>query len=116
MNRSPSTPTHTQCADFTSRLIQAWSEPGELTGMVNWYRAAIQLKSHLQPVDPIVKPKTLVIWGVHDTALSFELAEITVKDYLKDGRLIPLQATHWVQHDQPAEVTKHLAAFFEEPL
>ena len=48
------------------------------------------------------------MWGW----FSAEMARASV-DLCDQGRLVYLdQATHWVQHDEPAAVTRHLLEFF----
>ena len=67
-------------------------------------------------VDPVI-PKSvpvLVLWGTRDLALSYFIAENSVNKYTKNGRLVPLDATHWVTHDLPEETAQHLVNFFEE--
>jgi len=100
--------------DALNRLKESWAIPDALGSMVNYYRAVFRGKFSVKKVDPMVQPKTLILWGKDDIALSFEMAEITARDYLKDGKLIPLEATHWVQHDRPEEVASYLLKFFEE--
>jgi epoxide hydrolase 4 len=95
---------------------QAWSQPGALTGMVNWYRAALRLftKTPTPPPGGIQTP-TLMLWGERDVALGKELAQPSI-DLCANGRLIFYpKATHWVQHDAAAAVNTELAHFFATP-
>jgi pimeloyl-ACP methyl ester carboxylesterase len=102
--------------------IKAWSQPGALTGGLNYYRA-----NHVGPpagkdapstgnfaVDPTklaVKVPTLVIWGEKDTALLTQnldgldqfVPELTIKR-IPDG-------SHWVIHEKPAEVNSDIRDF-----
>src|SRR5205085_2788193 len=80
--------------------IAAWSQPGALTGGLNYYRAMRGAggNSALDPSAFIVKVPTLVIWGEQDTALLTSLLDgleqfvpnLTVKR-------IP-EGSHWVIH------------------
>ncbi len=47
------------------RYVEAWSQPGALTGMINYYRAALRRspRKTLDRLQPI-KASTLVIWGM----------------------------------------------------
>jgi pimeloyl-ACP methyl ester carboxylesterase len=95
------------------RYVEAWSQPGALTTMINYYRAALRRspRSALARLRPIDVP-VLVIWGQRDSVLGSELAEPESK-WVSDVRVerIP-QATHWVQHDAPERVNELLTGFF----
>jgi pimeloyl-ACP methyl ester carboxylesterase len=95
------------------RYVEAWSQPGALTGMINYYRAALRrspraAQSSLVPI----KTRTLVIWGERDRHLGSELAE-PLPQWVPNVRVerIP-EATHWVQHDAPERVNELLVEFF----
>lgn len=106
--------------------ISAWSQPGALTGGLNYYRAA-----NLGPSAPAkegdtpspvsafgldsagltVKVPTLVIWGEKDTALLTSnldgmdqlVPNLTVKR-IPDG-------SHWVVHEKPELVNSYIREF-----
>lgn len=87
----------------------AWSQPGALTTMINWYRALRYAPK--SPDDLRVHVPTLVIWGAGDTALVVEMAQASV-DLCDDGQLEIIEdATHWVQHDAAERVNALLTAF-----
>ncbi|MBZ0298971.1 MAG: alpha/beta hydrolase [Anaerolineae bacterium] len=89
----------------------AWSQPGALTGMLNWYRALFRTPA-TPPADSRVHVPTLMLWGAQDTALSVEMAQPSI-DLCDDGRLVLFEdATHWVLHDQAAQVCAQMAEFF----
>jgi epoxide hydrolase 4 len=94
------------------RYEQAWAQPGALTGMINYYRAALRRNplgalSSLRRIDT----QTMVIWGRRDRHLGSELAEPS-SEWVPNVRMewIP-EATHWVQHDAPARVNELLIGF-----
>jgi pimeloyl-ACP methyl ester carboxylesterase len=90
--------------------VEAWSQPGALTHMLDWYRALARRRPKLPPHERVVMP-ALMIWGVHDPALGRFLAEPSI-NLCNHGRLIFVeQATHWVQHEEPALVNAHLINF-----
>jgi pimeloyl-ACP methyl ester carboxylesterase len=101
--------------------LEAWSQPGALTGGLNYYRA-----SPLHPPEdgdppPLaldrapeafkVRVPTLVIWGERDQALltgNLDGLEAHV-DRLRVAR-IP-DGSHWVVHEQPARVAGLIREF-----
>ncbi|MFM8876863.1 MAG: alpha/beta fold hydrolase [Anaerolineae bacterium] len=95
---------------------KAWSQPGALTGMLNWYRSVVResLKALFwkkDRTDRRVKVPTLILWGKNDVALGYEMAQPSV-ELCDDGKLIFFEkATHWVQHDEADEVNKILIEF-----
>ncbi len=88
----------------------AWQQPGAASGMLNWYRAVVQRRP-APADDPRVHMPTLILWGVHDVALTREMAQASLR-YCDDAELIWFpNATHWVQHDEPDSVNQHLLEF-----
>ena len=99
--------------------IAAWSQPGALTGGLNYYRAAnLGPPTPDSPVAPaadaggmMVKVPTLVIWGEKDTALLTGnldgmdqfVPNLTVKR-IPDG-------SHWVIHEKPELVNGYIREF-----
>lgn len=88
------------------------SEPGALTAMLNWYRAApagmrAQFKLGFPPIDV----PTLMLWGENDAALGKETTYGTHR-YASDLRLHYLPGvSHWVQQEAPERVNEFLEAF-----
>ncbi len=94
---------------------QAWAQPGALTSMLNWYRAAFRgaLRGGNLPARRVSVP-TLMLWGAQDIALSLEMAHPSI-ELCDRGRLVVYpDATHWVQHDEAATVTEQLTDFLKE--
>lgn len=89
---------------------EAWAQPGALTGMVNWYRAALRTGGRRLPRRR-VGVETLLLWGARDRFLGREMAEPSVA-LCDRGRLEVLEsATHWVQHDEADVVNDRLVRF-----
>lgn len=100
-------------ADDIARYRSAWSEPGAMTAMLNWYRAFVRRPASWSP-SPRIKPPMLMIWGTADTALEAEMAPLSV-EMCDDGRLHLLEGvSHWVQHQAPAEVNRLLLEYLAE--
>ena len=102
--------------------LEAWSQPGALTGGLNYYRAAHigpptaeggpakgTFVAHLSEVT--VKVQTLVIWGEKDPylltgnleGLEELVPELTIKR-IPDG-------SHWVVHEKPVLINNLIRAF-----
>jgi pimeloyl-ACP methyl ester carboxylesterase len=89
---------------------EAWSQPGAMTAMLNWYRAAARYPPPLTG-DMRVRTRTLILWGAKDFALSRRMARPSL-DYCEDGRLIFFpDATHWVQREESEEINQYLLEF-----
>ncbi len=97
-------------SDELSAYHEAWQQPGALTAMLNWYRAALRRRLP-EPVSQEVKSPLLLIWGKKDRFLGPALAEESLK-LCPQGQLLWFeQATHWVQHEQPEKVNAAIAEF-----
>ena len=90
------------------RYVEAWSQPGALTAMLNYYRA---LRRRPQAPLPRIAPPTLVLWGAHDVALQRALAREGLALCDRGGGLFLERATHWVHLEEPEAVNAALAAF-----
>src|SRR5438093_883869 len=95
------------------RYVEAWSQPGAATAMINYYRAAVRppkgAKAELRPISA----PTLIIWGQRDRYLGPKLAEPDRDDVPGLDRVERLpDASDWVHHDEPERVTQLLVDFF----
>ncbi len=99
------------------RYVEAWSQPGAVTAMLNYYRSALrQLPWRaVRRIRPVTAP-TRVIWGEVDSVLGPELADPGRADVPNLERVILVPgASHWVQHDEPDRVAELLIEFFQGP-
>jgi len=114
-------------AEDRDAYLEAWSQPGALTGGLNYYRAAqvgppsdqgSQASGNFATDTAVltVTVPTLVIWGEKDQALltgNLEgldefVPELTVKR-IPDG-------SHWVVHEKPNLVNAYIGDFIENRL
>ena len=94
--------------DVLNSYRAAWSISGALTGMVNWYRALLRKRLPDQP-QRIAVP-TRIIWGSNDKYAVRDLAERSL--HLCDTASVEyLDASHWVQHDEPVRVAELICKF-----
>jgi pimeloyl-ACP methyl ester carboxylesterase len=91
--------------------------------MLNWYRASpVLVPAPGEAIDPTkvvkldpaqlrIRMPHLVIWGMDDQALP-PSARATLADYCDDLTVHEIaDADHWVVHQRPAEVVRHLKKF-----
>ena len=108
--------------------LKAWSQPGALTGGLNYYRASrigppadaagsTQSSGNFaaDPTKLTVKVPTLVIWGEKDTALLTGNLE-GLDEYVPQLTIkrIP-EGSHWVIHEKPTEVNGYIREFISRP-
>ncbi len=104
--------------------VDEWSEPGALTGMINWYRAMeievpepgekarLPLWTHLP--FPKVKVPTLVIWAMKDKALLPVQLEGLIA-LVEDLRIVTaMEAGHFVTWDDHETVTSAIRDFIAD--
>jgi len=82
----------------------AAAQPGALSAMLNWYRAAFRHRADMDPGDGRVEIPTLQIWGEADTALGLETLDGTDR-FVRNltQRRLP-GVSHWVQQEAPEAV------------
>lgn len=115
------TPETAYTDDVRAAYITAWSEPGALTGGLNYYRAARigppaddgtrDAPSGFDTGAAAIAVPTLVIWGERDTALltgnldglDEQVADLTIVR-------IP-EGTHWVVHEMPGRINEEIRNF-----
>lgn len=54
---------HTFTNEDIEKYKEAWSQPGAMTAMINWYRAAVLDQCPILK-DPSIKVPTLMMWGM----------------------------------------------------
>jgi epoxide hydrolase 4 len=97
-------------AEDLARYRTAWSQPGALTGMINWYRALFRTRVTFP--DTTLHVPTRILWGERDAFLLAEMARESLA-YCTNGELFAFaNATHWLQHEEPASVSELLVDFF----
>ncbi len=117
-------PDQRQASQYITRLRAAGSEqsvPGATTTMVDWYRAAPFIVPEpgvggatadwLAAEDFAVSVRTLVLWGMRDTALLPVLLD-GLEDYVPDLRVQRFEENgHNIIHQNPAALAAAIKAF-----
>jgi pimeloyl-ACP methyl ester carboxylesterase len=107
--------------DYRRELIEAWSQPGALTGGLNYYRASPLYppsaddpgpqKLQLKPEDFVVRVPTLVLWGERDPALLTGCLD-GLEALVPDLKLVRVpEATHWIARERTDQVVREIEAF-----
>jgi len=92
---------------------EAWSRPGAMRSMINWYRAI--RRGAGKGGDRRIRVPTLLLWGARDRFLGQQMAEQSIAQ-CEDGRLTWLEdATHWLHHEEPERVSQILTDFLRSP-
>ncbi|MEV4733635.1 alpha/beta hydrolase [Saccharopolyspora sp. NPDC049426] len=104
----PGVPEH-HVDDYVQRL----TEPGALTGALNWYRAS----RFNEEIGPITVP-TLFVWSTEDVAVGSTAALATEQHVTGPYRFEMLQeVSHWIPEEAPESLTRlllqHLLAHTE---
>ena len=103
------------------QYIAEWSQPGALTAMLNWYRAAkvvvpppgvtVPLPDILLRAFPKVRVPTLVVWGTKDTAL-LPLQLDGLDALVEDLEIVRVaEAGHFAPWEAPGAVADALQPF-----
>ena len=106
---------HTFTNEDIEEYRQAWSQPGAMTAMINWYRAMtramIRRRRPMAQGNSRVRVPVLLLWGMGDQALSHRMARLSI-DHCDNGQLVLFEdATHWLQHDEAENVNQYLLGF-----
>ncbi len=91
-------------------------EPGALTAMVNYYRAALRGGGAMRQQRigyPVVLVPTLVIWGLQDHALVHQNLD-GLNDFVIDLTVVKIaDAGHFVHEDKPEQVTREMLTWLQ---
>jgi len=91
-------------ADQTDEYVSVLTQPGALTGALNWYRAM----DTIGEVGPVTVP-TLYVWSSDDPALGRRAAETTVDWVTGPYRFCILDGvSHWVPEQAAPELSRLL--------
>jgi len=110
---------------WRKELVAAWSQPGALTGGLNFYRASPLYpptatdpgakKFQFKPEDFMVRVPTLVLWGDRDTALLPGCVE-GLGQCVPDLKLVRVpDASHWIVHEKLGLVCSEIESFAGAP-
>jgi len=107
--------------DDAAKYVEAWSQPGAMTGGLNYYRAmrvkppaldgAVAPMTPLDPAAMQVRVRTRVIWGMLDNALTPGNIE-GLADFVPDLDLVRVpDASHWIVAEKPKLVNQLIREF-----
>ncbi|MEM9733440.1 MAG: alpha/beta hydrolase [Pseudomonadota bacterium] len=106
-----------------AEFIEAWSQPGAMTAMLNWYRGSpmdvldMDAPSKVLEIDDAMREKYrilmphLLLWGEKDTAL-LEDARADIGEFCDNVRLeTHHNASHWILHEDADLVAERVRGF-----
>ena len=107
-----------QCPNLPGALLETMrrnvTAPGAATAMLAYYRANVLRLGRAIAHPPAIPSPTLLIWGEDDAYLSPMLASGN-EPFVRDLTVHRLPgASHWVQHDAPAEVARLISEWARE--
>jgi pimeloyl-ACP methyl ester carboxylesterase len=109
LRRTDGGPTATELEHYHA----AWSIPGALTAMVNWYRAF--LRKRLPPSSEVkIGNPLLLIWGERDPFGITELARASLRLCARGRVFFIAEGSHWVQHEETSRCREALLDFLSE--
>jgi pimeloyl-ACP methyl ester carboxylesterase len=94
--------------------LEALSQPGAITGGLNWYRAndidVDSVKALMAEVSPTVNVPVSVLWGLDDTAVLPKNAD-GLEPYAPDLEVETFAGVdHWIEHRIPGKIADAIRA------
>ncbi|WP_046319209.1 alpha/beta fold hydrolase [Mycobacterium sp. UM_Kg1] len=100
-----------QIADAAERDARAMTEPGALTGGLNWYRG--MPLSNIGDSNQQISVPTMYVWSDHDMALKPKAAHDTARYVDADCRFEVLEGvSHWIPDTDPDRLADLLLDWF----
>jgi pimeloyl-ACP methyl ester carboxylesterase len=94
--------------DAVEEYVRVLTQPGAMTGALNWYRAADL--GLVEGLNPITMP-TMYVWSTYDPALGPQAAEATAGYVDGPYRFEVLEGvSHWIPEQAPARLNALLLA------
>lgn len=94
--------------DVLSRYASAWSEPGALEAMIDYYRASWRRPL---PSTHRIRAETLILWGTQDAFLGEELVEPSARFCDKVRVQLFPEAGHWILREEAERLNRQLIDF-----
>ncbi len=107
------------------KYLKAWSRPGRMNAMLNWYRASPMqvpvggekpVPAPLLDIDPEnfrIKIPHLLLWGLEDTAL-LPVARSGLDEFVEDLKIVEVEdAGHWINHTHPELIAREIHRFIQ---
>ncbi|XP_043940360.1 epoxide hydrolase 3 [Protopterus annectens] len=106
--------THQLTVEDIEAYLYVFSQPGALTGPLNYYR---NIFSSFSAKRQDVTVPTLLIWGEKDAFLELGMLPY-IEQYVQKQlqKYVVPEASHWVQQDQPEVVNKLMWSFLKQKI
>jgi epoxide hydrolase 4 len=110
-----------EAASDRAGAVEAWTQPGALEAMLNWYRAldielalapgGVAALPDLGPASGHIEAPTLVLWGDRDGSFQPSCLQ-GLEAWVPNLQLVHVpEGGHWLQLEQPVAVAMHLRHF-----
>lgn len=98
-------------AETQAEYLRVFSQPGALTGALNWYRGSNGIEPEQEGMNfgPVAVP-TLMIWGNKDEAIGRKANEDAAQYMTGPYRFLELDAGHWLIQEAPEAVITNVVA------
>ena len=103
----------TMSAEQIAEYHSVFTEPGALTGALNWYRAMTLGQDGGTDLSMEISTPTLFIWGNQDEAVGRVAVKSQVEYIAGPYEEIELDAGHWLLTDLPKEVIEPIIRHLE---
>ncbi|MEL6734868.1 MAG: alpha/beta hydrolase [Pseudomonadota bacterium] len=113
------------CEAIRQSYVDAWSQPGALSAMLNWYRGSPMVVPDSGtaptpfPITDAMREKYaltmphLLLWGMDDTAL-LPSARADLDQFCADLTVVEFEkASHWILHEKPDMVAAEIVQFLD---
>ena len=98
-------------AEQIKEYVRVFSQPGALTGGLNWYRGSLSMEKGVEDatyaVGEIATP-TLCIWGNQDTAIGRQSTEWAAEYMTGPYRFVEMDAGHWLIQEKEDQVVEEI--------
>lgn len=105
-------------AEQVAEYVKVFSQPGALTGGLNWYRGSLSMEKGTmdatQTIGEISTP-TLCLWGNQDIAIGRQSTEWAAEYMTGPYRFLEMDAGHWLIQEEEdrviEEILNHLQSY-----
>lgn len=98
-------------AEQVAEYVRVFSQPGALTGALNWYRGSLSMEKGTMDATQtigVISTPTLCLWGNQDAAIGRQSTEWAAEYMTGPYRFVEMDAGHWLIQEQEDQVTNEI--------